>query len=235
MISGRLTKPGSPLTASMYRDLQRGAPVECDAILGDLIERGRLRGINAPFLQAAYAQLSVYESLRTRPAPPDSTADPQPTPQPNPPSEPFMRSIGPCTTAILSALLLSAAGCKVEKLSTVPATSRTSSSPAVQAPAPANAQQDDAQLLLQACGRPRRDQIVQEHNKLHDTVVRKLVYNGREAVTIELIPSQAAANLLPPNVIWRFSDALMEDQTLLTARDLDPFLPCATRALAHEY
>ncbi|MES2391361.1 MAG: ketopantoate reductase family protein [Acidobacteriota bacterium] len=69
VISGRLTDPTSTLTASMYRDLQRGKPVEADAILGDLLERGRLRGVSAPFLQAAYAQLSVYESLRTRPVP----------------------------------------------------------------------------------------------------------------------------------------------------------------------
>jgi 2-dehydropantoate 2-reductase len=69
VITGRLTDTASPLTASMYRDLQRGNPVEADAILGDMIERGQRRGVSAPFLQAAYAQLSVYEHLRTRPAP----------------------------------------------------------------------------------------------------------------------------------------------------------------------
>jgi 2-dehydropantoate 2-reductase len=54
----RLTEPGSPLTASMYRDLHKGARVEADHILGDLLERGR--GVEAPLVRAAYAQLCVY-------------------------------------------------------------------------------------------------------------------------------------------------------------------------------
>lgn len=58
----RLIEPGSPLTASMYRDLQKGAPVESDHILGDLLERGRRLGVEAPLLRAAYAQLSVYSA-----------------------------------------------------------------------------------------------------------------------------------------------------------------------------
>lgn len=60
----RLFKVGSPLTASMYRDLERGAAVEADQILGDLIRRGRDKGVAAPLLTAAYAQLSVYSSRR---------------------------------------------------------------------------------------------------------------------------------------------------------------------------
>jgi 2-dehydropantoate 2-reductase len=58
----RLVEPGSPLTASMYRDLQKGARVEADQILGDLLERGWLHGVEAPLLRAAYAQLSVYSA-----------------------------------------------------------------------------------------------------------------------------------------------------------------------------
>ena len=46
----------------MYRDLMRGAPVEADHILGDMIARGRAHGVNAPLLQAAYAQLSIYSA-----------------------------------------------------------------------------------------------------------------------------------------------------------------------------
>ena len=38
--AGAMTAPGSPLTSSMYRDLRKGAPVEVDHILGDLLERG---------------------------------------------------------------------------------------------------------------------------------------------------------------------------------------------------
>jgi 2-dehydropantoate 2-reductase len=58
----RLVEPGSSLTASMYRDLQKGARVEADQILGDLLERGRRHGVEAPLLRAAYAQLSVYSA-----------------------------------------------------------------------------------------------------------------------------------------------------------------------------
>ncbi len=62
MMTQRLTEAGSPLTASMYRDLQRGSRVEADHILGDLLERGRKHGVEAPLVRAAYVQLSVYSA-----------------------------------------------------------------------------------------------------------------------------------------------------------------------------
>ncbi len=62
MMTQRLTEAGSPLTASMYRDMQRGSRVEADHILGDLLERGRKHGVEAPLVRAAYAQLSVYSA-----------------------------------------------------------------------------------------------------------------------------------------------------------------------------
>jgi 2-dehydropantoate 2-reductase len=46
----------------MYRDLQKGARVEADHILGDLLTRGRNHGVEAPLVQAAFAQLSVYSA-----------------------------------------------------------------------------------------------------------------------------------------------------------------------------
>ena len=58
----RLLEPGSSLVTSMYRDLQKGARVEADQILGDLLERGRRHGVEAPLVRAAYAQLSVYSA-----------------------------------------------------------------------------------------------------------------------------------------------------------------------------
>ena len=58
----RLSKPGSTLTASMYRDMMRGAPVEADNILGDMIARGHAHGVQTPLLCAAYAQLSIYSA-----------------------------------------------------------------------------------------------------------------------------------------------------------------------------
>jgi 2-dehydropantoate 2-reductase len=57
-----MTAPGSPLTSSMYRGLQKGAPVEADHILGDFIERGDKHGVATPLLKAAFVNLRVYQN-----------------------------------------------------------------------------------------------------------------------------------------------------------------------------
>ena len=57
-----LTTRGSTLTSSMYRDLSKNAPVEVDQILGDLLERGRKFGVTAPLLEAACANLRIYQA-----------------------------------------------------------------------------------------------------------------------------------------------------------------------------
>ena len=62
MHAARLAEPGSTLTSSMYRDMVKGAPVEADHILGDLLDRAS--GVAAPLLTAAYVQLKVYEAGR---------------------------------------------------------------------------------------------------------------------------------------------------------------------------
>jgi 2-dehydropantoate 2-reductase len=46
----------------MYRDLEKGRPIEVEAIVGDLVARGQSAGIMAPLLTAAYAHLSVYQN-----------------------------------------------------------------------------------------------------------------------------------------------------------------------------
>jgi 2-dehydropantoate 2-reductase len=46
----------------MFRDLSRGAPIEADHIIGDLLARARRAGVAAPLLGAAYAHLSVYQN-----------------------------------------------------------------------------------------------------------------------------------------------------------------------------
>jgi 2-dehydropantoate 2-reductase len=61
-----LTAPGSSLTSSMYRDLIKGASVEVDAILGDLLERGLKLGLKMPLLQAAFVCLSVNQRRHVR-------------------------------------------------------------------------------------------------------------------------------------------------------------------------
>lgn len=58
----RMVEPGSTLTSSMYRDMSKGAPVEADHVLGDLLSRAQ--GVAAPLLTAAYVQLKIYEGQR---------------------------------------------------------------------------------------------------------------------------------------------------------------------------
>lgn len=58
----RMTDAQANLTSSMYRDMIKGAPVEADHILGDLLQR--TNGTAAPLLTAAYVQLKVYEAQR---------------------------------------------------------------------------------------------------------------------------------------------------------------------------
>jgi 2-dehydropantoate 2-reductase len=62
----RVTQAGSPLTASMYRDMQQGNPVEADAIVGDLVARARGFNIEVPLLAATSAALTIYERGRTQ-------------------------------------------------------------------------------------------------------------------------------------------------------------------------
>jgi len=56
------TDKDSKFTSSMYRDLQKGAPVEVDAILGDLVEQGHAHHIETPLLQAGCVRLRVYQN-----------------------------------------------------------------------------------------------------------------------------------------------------------------------------
>jgi 2-dehydropantoate 2-reductase len=61
-IQGMITLEGSPLTASMYRDLQANAPVEAEQIVGDMLVRAGRHGLATPLLRAAFTQLSVYQA-----------------------------------------------------------------------------------------------------------------------------------------------------------------------------
>jgi 2-dehydropantoate 2-reductase len=63
---GMLTAAGSPIAASMLRDVERGAPIEADHIVGDLLARGSARESDYPLLQIAYTHLRTYEARRQR-------------------------------------------------------------------------------------------------------------------------------------------------------------------------
>lgn len=55
---------GSPFSASMLRDIERGGPTEADHIVGDMLRRARTAGLDARLLAAAYTHLQVYEAHR---------------------------------------------------------------------------------------------------------------------------------------------------------------------------
>jgi 2-dehydropantoate 2-reductase len=61
-----LTQPGSRFAASMLHDLEKGAMVEADHVIGDMIARAKKAGIATPNLRLAYAHLQVYVARRAR-------------------------------------------------------------------------------------------------------------------------------------------------------------------------
>jgi 2-dehydropantoate 2-reductase len=63
-VRGMLTTEGSPLTASMFRDIKVGAPVEADHVIGDLVARGDAAKVPVPRLRTAYTHLKAYERQR---------------------------------------------------------------------------------------------------------------------------------------------------------------------------
>jgi 2-dehydropantoate 2-reductase len=64
-----LTAAGSPMTASMLRDMEGNAPVEADHILGDLLRRRSAVHANRSelsLLATVYTHLKAYENRRAR-------------------------------------------------------------------------------------------------------------------------------------------------------------------------
>ncbi len=60
------TAPGSTISASMLRDIERGAPIEADHVVGDLLRRGEKAPGDRTLLRIAYAHLKAYEARRKR-------------------------------------------------------------------------------------------------------------------------------------------------------------------------
>jgi 2-dehydropantoate 2-reductase len=61
-----VTTRGSTLTASMMKDIERGAPIEGEQIIGDLLARGNAAGVKSPLLRVVHAHLKSYEVRRER-------------------------------------------------------------------------------------------------------------------------------------------------------------------------
>ena len=65
-VEGMLTTEGSPMTASMYRDIQANAAIEADHIIGDMIARADIAKAPVPRLRMIYTHLKVYEAQRAK-------------------------------------------------------------------------------------------------------------------------------------------------------------------------
>lgn len=63
-ITAILTAEGSTFTASMFRDIVAGLPIEADHIIGDLIARADAAKVDVPRLRVAYTHLKTYEAQR---------------------------------------------------------------------------------------------------------------------------------------------------------------------------
>jgi len=61
-----LSTQGSPLKASMLRDIERGSVTEGDHILGDLTRRARALDVETPLLDLARAHVAAYELGRAK-------------------------------------------------------------------------------------------------------------------------------------------------------------------------
>ena len=61
-----ITTPGSPLKASMLRDIERGAPTEGEHVLGDLLARAQALNVATPILNLARIHVATYEAARLR-------------------------------------------------------------------------------------------------------------------------------------------------------------------------
>ena len=61
---GMLTTDGSQMTASMFRDIKAGAPVEADHVIGDLVARADAAKVPVAKLRTAYTHLKAYEKAR---------------------------------------------------------------------------------------------------------------------------------------------------------------------------
>lgn len=59
-----LNSTGSPLTASMLRDLEAGKEVEADHIVGFMLNKARAHGLEHAVIAAAYTHLKAYQNRR---------------------------------------------------------------------------------------------------------------------------------------------------------------------------
>ena len=59
------TTVGSPMTASLFRDLENGGPIEADQIIGDLMRRAP-ETASTSVLRIAFVHMKAYEARKQR-------------------------------------------------------------------------------------------------------------------------------------------------------------------------
>ncbi|MET7647976.1 2-dehydropantoate 2-reductase, partial [Streptomyces sp. NPDC005426] len=64
-VAAMLTTDGSPLTASLYRDVTQGVPTEAEQVFGDLVDRARGLSVDTPLLDLVTLNLRVHEHRTT--------------------------------------------------------------------------------------------------------------------------------------------------------------------------
>jgi hypothetical protein len=60
-----------------------------------------------------------------------------------------------------------------------------------------------------------------------------MVYSGSHPTTLDFLPLHN--NSSASNTVWRFNQAIVDNQKLLTAANIRVYLPCAANALAKEF
>jgi len=137
------------------------------------------------------------------------------------------------------------AGCRVERMPTpeqqqqeeAKKNAKLAADAAVSAaPTPTT---DNAAAVIAMCGPAASDEIVTVNDKHDSGRVRRLVYRTGREITLDFIPLQTSSGsghaAASSNPIWRFNEARVENQTLLTAANIRVYLPCAANALAKEF
>jgi len=99
---------------------------------------------------------------------------------------------------------------------------------------------DNAAAVIASCGPATSDQVVSINDRTESGPVRRLVYGrGSRQTTLDFLPLQTNSSgghaATPSNTVWRFNQALVDNQRLLTAENIRVYLPCAANALAKEF
>jgi hypothetical protein len=166
----------------------------------------------------------------------------------------FVQSVSRTVFAVLWFLPLTALqGCEVAHPPTHEQRRAQEQAELADAPLPVLPQPDidDVAHVIEACGQPELDSVAAIYSKDYNGPVRRLRYGGRRPIELNFISSRPRAELaygeaplpraerpapqLPPHATWRFQDARLEKEVMITSHRLAAYLPCAGLALRGEF